>query len=130
MKAEEPDIEISLDLLKQYYHELNELCFDGKLPNVKLQLQRERFPYAQVKYTKVRDEYRVVHISISRSYYYTESLLKRLLLHEMTHVYLLGKKQSVLFDHGFHFQLMAWKFKFRYGMSIWASSLDMTKRTI
>lgn len=109
---------MTIDRINEVYNELNALCFNNKLPKTKLKLHKDKYPYGEVKY----DNDKVEYLSISEEFFDGDELYQ-LMLHEMSHVYIIINHKLIFFDHGLYFWYLFLKFKLKYNIDIRVSQM-------
>lgn len=109
---------MTIERVRDVYNELNALCFNNKLPNIKVKLHKDKYPYGEVCYIKKKIKY----LSISEEFFDGNELYQ-LILHEMSHIYIILNNKLILFDHGLYFWYLFLKFKLKYNIDIRVSQM-------
>ena len=104
-------MEVTLDFLRQKFAELNQLCFDGALPEVSICLSKARTYLGQLGFKRKRSlfgktQYYDFVIRISTHLEQTEEEITDTLLHEMIHLYIASHQLKDTSTHGRLFRKM------------------------
>lgn len=110
----------TVDELQQLFDTLNQKCFGGELPKVRIQLSKARTYLGQLGYKRRRKlfggwEYYDYVIRISFRLEHTEEEITDTLLHEMIHLYISVKHLKDTSTHGKIFRQMMKEINSRYG---------------
>lgn len=92
----------TVEYLEKKFDEFNELCFEGSLPKIDIELTTSkhflgRFCYKVRRFTRKPYD---IKIKINRRLDCEESLIKDTLIHEMIHYYIFDKKLKDSSTHG------------------------------
>ncbi len=113
----------TVDYLHQQFDTLNQKCFGGELPKVRIQQSKARTYLGQLGYKRRRKlfggwEYYDYVIRISIRLEHTEEEITDTLLHEMIHLYISVKHLKDTSTHGKIFRQMMKEINSRYGRHI------------
>ena len=107
---------ITIEYLKQLFDEYNKLYFNNSLTRCKFHLHKDDYSYATYIYKKNG----ISHIWLTTDTYWTESLLKEVLIHEMIHHYIrtVENKTGGIFGHNWRFRKQCRRIEKNYGIKI------------
>lgn len=108
----------TVDRMQELYDEYNEKYFNNELPDIPLKTNRSRRTGGTVLAykNKATGDIRIEHLTISNFFEKDEEALKKIMLHEMIHVYFLNK--GIIEGHGARFERMRKELSEKSGIDI------------